>query len=140
MAPYPEEMELDEPGEAVSDPSPIFEMLDRVKHRYEHRQIARLPSGEPMLELPFVLNKDGRIVRGRIDAVYETDDGGIEIVDYKTGRRFEPDENDQLGLYAEALGANGLLPRDRPVILTYVFLDGGDPVSRAWIAPATGED
>ena len=140
MAPYPEEMELDEPGEAVSDPSPIFEMLDRVKHRYEHRQIARLPSGEPMLELPFVLNKDGRIVRGRIDAVYETDDGGVEIVDYKTGRRFEPDENDQLGLYAEALGANGLLPRDRPVILTYVFLDGGDPVSRAWIAPATGED
>jgi DNA helicase II / ATP-dependent DNA helicase PcrA len=140
MAPYPEETELDEPGEAVTDPSPIFEMLDRLKDRYRGRRIARLPSGEPMVELPFVLRKDGRIIRGRIDAVYEIEDGGLEIVDYKTGMRFEPGEHDQLALYAEAMAANGLLPPDAPVTLTYAFLDGGEPASRVWLAPATGED
>jgi DNA helicase II / ATP-dependent DNA helicase PcrA len=132
MAPYPEEMELDEPGEPVSDPSLIFEMLDRLKDRYQGRTIARLPSGEPMVELPFVLKIDGRIVRGRIDAVYEGEHGGLEIVDYKSGARFVPGAHDQLAVYAEALRANGLLPDDKPVTLTYVFLDGGDPVSRPW--------
>jgi ATP-dependent exoDNAse (exonuclease V) beta subunit len=73
-----------------------------------------------------------RIVRGRIDAVFETDDGGLEIVDYKSGRRFEPGKRDQLDIYARALRANGLLSPARPVTLTYAFLDGGDPVSRRW--------
>jgi hypothetical protein len=54
--------------------------------------------------------------------------------------RFEPGEHDQLALYAEAMAANGLLPPDAPVTLTYAFLDGGEPASRVWLAPATGED
>ena len=32
----------------------------------------------------------GRTVRGRIDAVFEDDDGGVTIVDWKTGRTGEP--------------------------------------------------
>jgi ATP-dependent DNA helicase UvrD/PcrA len=138
MAPYPEETELDEPGISSSDPSPIFEMLDRLKEHFERRTIARLPSGDPMVELPFVIKVDGRIVRGRIDAVYETDDGGLEIVDYKTGKRFEPGEDDQLAIYARALAANGLVPPGAPVTLTYAFLDGGEPVSRSWEARVEG--
>ena len=75
-----------------------------------------------MVELPFALRRNGRIVRGRIDAVYETDDGGLEIVDFKTGRRFErKDEADQLELYGDALRALGL-DGGKPVTLTYAFL------------------
>jgi DNA helicase-2/ATP-dependent DNA helicase PcrA len=121
---YPEETELDDPNE-VSEPSTIARLLARwERDGYAQRRVARLPSGEPMVELPFTLKRDGRIVRGRIDAVYETDDGGLEIVDFKTGRRFEaaPDSTDQLSLYAEALRATGAASPDTPVRLTYAFL------------------
>ena len=38
------------------------------------------------MEAPFQLVLGGRVVRGRIDAVYLLDDGGFEVVDWKTGR------------------------------------------------------
>src|SRR5687768_18448031 len=90
-----------------------------------------------MIELPFTLSYDGRIVRGRIDAVYEMEGGGLEIVDFKTGKRegyenSEEDEVDQLGLYAEALRAIGLAGPDTSVKLTYAFLDGEPPITRMW--------
>ena len=109
----------------MSEPTRLGEMLARYQEIYGDREVARLPSGEPMVELPFALRRDGRIIRGRIDAVYETDDGGLEIVDFKTGRRFEKrkDEADQLELYAEALRALGL-DGGRAVKLTYAFLSG----------------
>jgi RecB family exonuclease len=91
-----------------------------------------LPSGELMLELPFTLKVDGRVVKGRVDAVYETEDGGIEVVDFKTGSRFEVGEHDQLAIYAQALEANGLLPAGKKVLLTYLFLDGEPPLTRVW--------
>jgi DNA helicase-2/ATP-dependent DNA helicase PcrA len=124
MSPFPEETELDEPSE-MSEPGRLGEMLARYRELYGTRKVARLPSGDPMVELPFALRRDGRIIRGRIDAVYETDDGGLEIVDFKTGRRFEKkeDEADQLELYAEALRALGL-DGGKPVKLTYAFLSG----------------
>ncbi|HET7309959.1 MAG TPA: UvrD-helicase domain-containing protein [Mycobacteriales bacterium] len=37
------------------------------------------------VEQPFELVVGGRLVRGRIDAVYPRDDGGFDVVDYKTG-------------------------------------------------------
>ncbi len=121
MSPYPDEHDLDEPS-ATNDPNVMSEMLAKFEEQYGERQIALLPSGEPMIELPFTLKKDGRIIRGRIDAVYETDDGGLEIVDFKTGKHFEPKEGepDQLALYAEALNALGLAAKS--VSLTYAFL------------------
>jgi DNA helicase II / ATP-dependent DNA helicase PcrA len=117
---FAEETELDEPSE-ISVASEIDEMVERWREEYGSRTLARLPSGELMVELPFTLKKDGKIIRGRIDAVYETDDGGLEIVDYKTGRRFTPSEEaDQLAVYAEALRASGA---SAPVkALTYAFL------------------
>jgi RecB family exonuclease len=71
-------------------------------------------------------------VRGRIDAVYTTTDGGLEIVDFKSGKRFEPGELDQLDIYARALNANGLIPEGAHVTLTYLFLDGNEPIKRTW--------
>jgi DNA helicase-2/ATP-dependent DNA helicase PcrA len=37
------------------------------------------------VEAPFALQLGGRLVRGRIDAVFGGDDGGYEVVDWKTG-------------------------------------------------------
>ncbi|MDQ4064915.1 MAG: PD-(D/E)XK nuclease family protein, partial [Actinomycetota bacterium] len=135
VAPYPDEGELDEPS-AVADPGVIEELLANFEASgYAGRQLARLPSGELMVELPFTYKRDGHIVRGRVDAVYETDDGGFEIVDFKTGQRFDVDiEHDQLALYADALRANGALGEGRPLTLTYLFLDGNPPLSRAYVA------
>jgi DNA helicase-2/ATP-dependent DNA helicase PcrA len=127
MAPFPEETELDEPS-GITIPSRMAESLERWKSKFGDRRIALLPSGEPMIEVPFTLKKDGLMIRGRIDAVYETDDGGLEIVDFKTGRRFESSEKaDQLQVYAEALRALGLVRDGQPLILTYEFLSEPDP-------------
>jgi RecB family exonuclease len=83
-----------------------------------------------MIEVPFTLKKDGMLIRGRIDAVYETDDGGLEIVDFKTGRRFERSgEADQLEIYAEAMKALGLVEEGQPLKLTYEFLADLPPAS-----------
>jgi DNA helicase-2/ATP-dependent DNA helicase PcrA len=38
------------------------------------------------VETPFTLVLAGRLVRGRIDAVFATADGGAQVVDWKTGR------------------------------------------------------
>ncbi len=37
-------------------------------------------------EVPFVIEYEGAVVRGRIDAVFARDDGGYDVVDWKTGR------------------------------------------------------
>jgi DNA helicase-2/ATP-dependent DNA helicase PcrA len=104
MSPFPDEHELDEPGE-YTGPSRIAELMKRWEELgYADRTIASLPSGEPMIELPFAMKVDRKIIRGRIDAVYETDDGGLEIVDFKTGRQQrETRERGQLELYQRAL-------------------------------------
>jgi DNA helicase II / ATP-dependent DNA helicase PcrA len=129
---YPEEAELDEP-QARDGRGEVAEKLARWNALgFDRRTVARMPSGEPMIELPFTLRIGDRIIRGRVDAVYETDDGGFEIVDVKSGGRFEPGDDDQLAIYARALDANGLLPEGRPVTLTYAFLDGGEPLSRRY--------
>jgi DNA helicase-2/ATP-dependent DNA helicase PcrA len=104
ISPFANEHDLDEPG-AHTEPSRIGQLLERWKELgYADRTLARLPSGEPMVELPFAMKKDGRIIRGRIDAVYETDDGGLEIVDWKAGSGASKPDGNQISLYVEALG------------------------------------
>jgi DNA helicase-2/ATP-dependent DNA helicase PcrA len=123
LSPFADEGDLDVPG-ASAEPGLIADMLQRFEDRYGERVLARLPSGEPMVELPFTMLKDRQIIRGRIDAVYETPDGGLQVVDFKTGKRFtKSDEADQLELYAEALRALGF--GDREVTVDYVFLSEG---------------
>ncbi|HEV3352247.1 MAG TPA: ATP-dependent DNA helicase [Acidimicrobiales bacterium] len=56
------------------------------------------------VEAPFVVVVGGRMVRGRIDAVYERD-GRTELVDFKTGSRPDPGDasaRTQLDLYGMA--------------------------------------
>ena len=60
------------------------------------------------LEVPFSLVLAGRVVRGRIDAVYATA-GGYEVVDWKTNRSHDADPL-QLAIYrvawAEIIGCD----------------------------------
>jgi hypothetical protein len=88
------------------------------------------------VEAPFLLVVDGRVVRGRIDAVYRRD-GKLELVDFKTGRR--PAEGDpsafaQLDLYA--LAAVDTWAADPSSLrTTYCYLRADGPAeldSRDW--------
>jgi RecB family exonuclease len=69
----------------------------------------------------------GFLVRGRIDAVYVHDDGTWEVVDYKTGR--EPDADDetakmQLSIYA--IAARQIWGIDAAQLkVTYFYLKSG---------------
>ena len=63
------------------------------------------------VEWPFTVLLAGQSVSGRIDAVYESDDG-YEVVDWKTGRREDADPL-QLAIYRLAWAEAHELPMDR---------------------------
>ncbi|HVV74939.1 MAG TPA: ATP-dependent DNA helicase [Mycobacteriales bacterium] len=39
------------------------------------------------VEAPFEMTVGGRLLRGRIDAIYPTDGGGFDVIDFKTGKQ-----------------------------------------------------
>ncbi len=99
---------------------------------YGERRLACLDTGEAMAELPFVLKVGGCLIRGRLDAVYECDDGGLEIVDFKTGSASSASESDgihQLAIYAAALLQLGVDLKG-PLRVTYCYLGTGTRDSR----------
>ncbi|MCX4691148.1 UvrD-helicase domain-containing protein [Streptomyces sp. NBC_01408] len=70
--------------------------LDSLKAAFERSPYAeRTPY---RMEAPVQLTLAGRVIRGRIDAVYRDQDGSYEIVDWKTGRTTEADPL-QLAVY-----------------------------------------
>jgi DNA helicase-2/ATP-dependent DNA helicase PcrA len=108
---------------APSDRSTVAAMRENyAKLGYEDRRLFELSTGEPAVEVPFMLKlPSGYLVRGRIDAVFVDDDGTLEIVDWKTG---EADADlSQLELYAEALAVLGYI--DGPCKLTIAYLRSG---------------
>jgi DNA helicase-2/ATP-dependent DNA helicase PcrA len=112
------------------EPSRIAAMEEQFRHMgFAGRRMARLDTGEPMAELRFLLRVGDRVVRGRIDAVYETDACGLEIVDFKTGGRVDEGEVDQLVIYAAALRLLGVESRE-PLKVTYCYLADGSQSSR----------
>jgi DNA helicase-2/ATP-dependent DNA helicase PcrA len=94
------------------------------------------------VERPFALAVGPTVVRGRVDAVYEREtpgsDAGLEIVDFKTGRRPAVDDAGaglQLGLYAlAAVDCWGRSPED--VRTTEWYVREGAGVTRCWDAAA----
>ncbi len=58
---------------------------------------------EPVeVEVPFETIIGDRLIRGRMDAVFRTDDGGYEVVDWKTGR---PPSGDEAAVVSVQLAA-----------------------------------
>jgi DNA helicase II / ATP-dependent DNA helicase PcrA len=99
------------------------------EEQFASRTLARLPGGEPMAELRFVLKVGERLVRGRMDAVYENPEGGLEVVDFKTGDRIEQPDLDQLTVYAGALRKLNI-KLGTSLKLTYAYLASGETLSR----------
>lgn len=97
------------------------------------------------IETPIDLKVGDARVRGRIDAVYEGDDGSWEIVDYKSGRP-RADDAGLVQLEAYALAAReGAIGSDPPDELraTFLYLGGPEPeevsvkVDEPWLADAS---
>jgi DNA helicase-2/ATP-dependent DNA helicase PcrA len=64
------------------------------------------------VEEPFALSIGGRVVRGRIDAVFASSDGGVEVVDWKSGGRGSLSDL-QLAIYRLAWAELSGTPLDR---------------------------
>jgi DNA helicase-2/ATP-dependent DNA helicase PcrA len=66
------------------------------------------------LEVPFVLLVAGTAIRGRMDAVFRSDDPAYDwqVVDWKTGRAADADPG-QLALYRRAWAELAGVPEER---------------------------
>ncbi|HVL32322.1 MAG TPA: PD-(D/E)XK nuclease family protein, partial [Actinomycetota bacterium] len=114
----PEEFEEREPGEESA----------RIAELKEAYKGSRFPGMKLVAaERAFTLVIDDVVVQGRIDAIFEREDGGWEIVDFKTGRTREPDgpERWQLDLYA--LAAQEIWGRAHTdLTLTFAYIGSND--------------
>jgi DNA helicase-2/ATP-dependent DNA helicase PcrA len=101
--------------------------LEALKEAFERTEYAhRTPL---RVEAPFQLAIAGRVVRGRIDAVYQEGDGAeatYEIVDWKTNRSRTADPL-QLAVYRLAWAEQHGIPLDR-VTAAFVYVRTGEVV------------
>ncbi|WP_179272670.1 ATP-dependent DNA helicase [Streptomyces sp. XY006] len=101
--------------------------LEALKEAFERTEYARrTPYG---VETPFQLAIAGRVVRGRIDAVYKQGDGPdatYEIVDWKTSRSRTADPL-QLAVYRLAWAEQQGVPLDK-VTAAFLYVRGGEVV------------
>jgi len=82
------------------------------------------------VELPVVLTAEGTYLKGKVDALYEHQDGTWEVLDVKTGPL--PDESQwlQLEAYALALAHEGRRLEDCRLTFVSLHADGGGVVTR----------
>lgn len=85
---------------------------------------ARVPH---QVEAPFSVVLAGQVVRGRIDAVYETPEGGFEVVDWKTNKAKTADPL-QLAVYRLAWSELTGQPLDR-VQASFYYVRTGEVVT-----------
>ncbi|MEV0635129.1 UvrD-helicase domain-containing protein [Streptomyces sp. NPDC050619] len=101
--------------------------LEALKEAFERTEFAhRTPY---RVEAPFQLALAGRVVRGRIDAVYKKGDGQettYEIVDWKTNRNHTADPL-QLAVYRLAWAEQRGVPLEA-VTAAFVYVRGGEVV------------
>jgi DNA helicase-2/ATP-dependent DNA helicase PcrA len=118
-----------EPGELPGADAEIVDERDlqTLKDAFERTEYAhRTPH---RVEAPFQLEIAGRVVRGRIDAVYKEGDGDratYEIVDWKTNRSRTADPL-QLAVYRLAWAEQHGLPLER-VTAAFLYVRTGDVV------------
>ena len=88
--------------------------LERQRYRDARNMLRRWLRDEELWQMrlvksehPFEFPLDGAVIRGRIDAIFETGEGGPRVIDYKTGKttptREELKEDLQLGAYYLAM-------------------------------------
>ncbi len=101
---------------ARADHQALAEEAAGVYRRAVRRpDVAALLEGDCLFEVPFTLRRDGDagpiFVRGAIDCLRRRPDGGVTVVEFKSGAA-RPEHETQLALYLEA--ARALFP-SRPV-------------------------
>src|SRR5213078_4091701 len=64
--------------------------FEDLKGSFENSRFA--PLTPLYAERAFLLRVAGATIAGRIDAIYGTADGAWEIVDYKSGKEYDPDD------------------------------------------------
>jgi len=93
------------------------------------------------IEMPFATRIGGIGVRGRIDAVFADADGGLTVVDWKTGRPPAPSHRSaagvQLACYRLAVSDLRGIPLDR-VRAAFYYVATGDTVAPADMLDAEG--
>ncbi|WAX56173.1 ATP-dependent helicase [Jatrophihabitans cynanchi] len=77
-------LDVDELPGAADDGADDSDFL-ALREAFERSEWAERTPAE--VEVPFEMAVDGTVVRGRMDAVFRTADGGWLVVDWKTGRR-----------------------------------------------------
>ncbi|GHF14783.1 ATP-dependent DNA helicase [Streptomyces morookaense] len=103
--------------------------LAALKEAFERTPYARRVPHR--VEVPFQLTLAGRLIRGRIDAVYRTPDGeGYEIVDWKTARDRSTADPLQLAIYRLAWAERCGLPLSA-VTAAFVHVRDGETVRPA---------
>ncbi|MER7774094.1 ATP-dependent DNA helicase [Streptomyces sp. NPDC096191] len=118
-----------EPGDLPGDDAEIADEqdLEFLKEAFERTEYARRTPHR--VEAPFQLTLAGRVVRGRIDAVYKEDDGTTatyEIVDWKTSRSRTADPL-QLALYRLAWAEQQRVPLES-VTAAFLYVRTGEVV------------
>ncbi|MCX5399594.1 UvrD-helicase domain-containing protein [Streptomyces sp. NBC_00102] len=98
--------------------------LAELKEAFERTEYARRTPYR--VETPFQISLAGRVVRGRIDAVYRAEDGSHEIVDWKTSRHRTADPL-QLAVYRLAWAELHDLPVES-VTATFLYVRTGETV------------
>ncbi|MFC9248434.1 UvrD-helicase domain-containing protein [Streptomyces sp. NPDC057136] len=112
------------PGGEGSDAEIADEQdLAELKEAFERTEYARRTPYR--VETPFQISLAGRVIRGRIDAVYRTGDT-YEIVDWKTSRNRTADPL-QLAVYRLAWAELHELPLDS-VTATFLYVRSGETV------------
>jgi DNA helicase-2/ATP-dependent DNA helicase PcrA len=100
------------------------EQLSELKAAFEGGSYAHLTP--VAVEAPFALLVGGRVVNGRIDAVFETGPGRYDVIDWKTGSARHVDPM-QLALYRLAWAAHLGVPVD-DVGAAFVIVGTGEVV------------
>ncbi len=97
--------------------------LAALKEAFERTPYARRTPYR--IEVPFHLTLAGRVIRGRMDAVYRDEEtGAYEIIDWKTGRTHTADPL-QLALYRLAWAEQHDLPLDS-VAAAFLYVRTGE--------------
>ncbi|WP_329136214.1 UvrD-helicase domain-containing protein [Streptomyces sp. NBC_01476] len=109
-----------DPGDAIADEQDLADLKDAfLRTPYADRPPYRV-------EEPFHITLAGRLIRGRIDAVYRDGDG-YELLDWKTGHRPDAADPLQLAIYRVAWSERERVPLHR-VRAAFLHVRSGEVV------------
>ena len=100
--------------------------LDLAALRAAFRRTPYAARSPLAVEEPFALAIGGRVVRGRIDAVFASADGGVEVVDWKSGGRGSLSDL-QLAIYRLAWSQIAAVPLEQ-IDAAFVLVRTGEVV------------